>query len=149
MKSREEFTRLKIDRLDCRLKQLRIHERKVKKKKLWEDCFQEDASELVQVRDLEHIMILSEDIFIYEYGYDRAKEESYEILRRRFMERYEVEPSQIEKDSKGMFKTVPTYREGNTNLLVDSLVPEFILIWNINCVTITDGMYTLIMLILI
>ena len=94
-------------------------------------------------------MILSEDIFIYEYGYDRAKEEAYEILRRRFMERYEVEPSQIEKDSKGMFGTVPTYREGNTNLLVDSLVPEFILIWNINCVTITDGMYTLIMLILI
>ncbi|TEY47967.1 hypothetical protein BOTCAL_0300g00010 [Botryotinia calthae] len=123
LKSREEVNRLKIDRLDFRLKQLRLHERKVRKT-LWEDCFQEDASELVQVRDLKHMMDIPEDIAIYEYGYDHAKGEVYEILRRRFMERYEVDPSQIEKDSKGMFGPVPTYRQGNTNLLVDSLIPE-------------------------
>ncbi|KAF7950285.1 hypothetical protein EAE96_007573 [Botrytis aclada] len=104
------------------MEQLRNHELKIRTT-LFEDQFQQDASEIVQIRDLQNTNIVHERKAMHHFadGFAAAKREAYEISRRKFVKRYGVEPSQIKKKKHGEFAPVPMYRQGYRSLMTDSM----------------------------
>ncbi|TGO49026.1 hypothetical protein BCON_0223g00130 [Botryotinia convoluta] len=117
-KLRKNVARLRFEKLDDRMEQLRNHELKIRTT-LFEDHFQQDASELVQIRDLQNTTIVFDRGAMNHFadGFEAAKREAYEISRRKFVKRYQVESSQIKKKKHGEFGPVPKYSQGNRPLL--------------------------------
>ncbi|KAF7941885.1 uncharacterized protein EAE97_006722 [Botrytis byssoidea] len=109
-KLQKNVSRLRFEKLDDRMEQLRNHECDIRTT-LFEDYFQQDASELVQIRDLQNTTIVSERGATNQFaeGFEAAKREAYEISRRGFSKRYGVEPSQIKRKRHGEFGPVSKY----------------------------------------
>ncbi|KAF7890771.1 uncharacterized protein EAF01_010580 [Botrytis porri] len=87
--SRKNVARLRFEKLDDRLKQLRNHELKIRAT-LFEDQSQQDASELVQIGDLQNTTtgFGGGAMDHFANGFEAAKRKLYEISRRKFVKRY-------------------------------------------------------------
>ncbi|KAF7891844.1 hypothetical protein EAF00_008146 [Botryotinia globosa] len=116
----ENVSRLRFEKLDDSLEQLRNHESKIRKT-LFEDQFQQDAPELVQIRELQNMTIVFERGAMIHIAnrFEAAKREAYEILRQKFAKRYEVETSLVKRKRHWGFGPAPKYSRGNRRLMTD------------------------------
>ncbi|KAF7891228.1 uncharacterized protein EAF02_001553 [Botrytis sinoallii] len=119
-KLEKNLSSLRFETMDDRVEQLRNHERKIRTT-LFEDYFQQDASQLAQIRDLQNTTIVFERGAMNHFadGFEAAKREACEILQREFSKRYEVEPSQVKRKRHGGFGPVLKYSQRNRPLMTD------------------------------